>query len=112
MNILETKMELTLCNDGFIRDRDGGLKVGQLCKTKDGFYFKAIDDGFPFFDHEIDYFWSQFDNNREAFEEKEKPRIDRDPLQIIEDIEMGYEISYEDRRTMEQEYGPDWTKMF
>jgi len=112
-------MELTLCNDGFIRDKNGGgVRVGKLCKTKDGFYFQSL-HGFPIFEIELDYLWSQFENNREAFEEKKKPfvpptveRVDRDPIHIIEDLEMGYEISHEDQRVMENEYGPNWKQNF
>jgi hypothetical protein len=111
-------MELTLCSDGFIRDRNSGTSVGKLCKTKDGFYFDAFHE-FPIFDHELDYLWSQFENNREAFEEQKKPfevptiiREDRTPFDIIEDIESGYDINDFDNEVMESEYGSDWKQNF
>mgnify|MGYP001562931100 CR=1 FL=1 len=100
-------MEFTLCNDGCIRETKSNMKIGDLRKTKDGFYFYTVNT-IPLFDHEIDYLWDQFENNREAFELPMIKGVDRDPIHIIEDIEMGYEVSHEDQRMMEEEYGPNW----
>lgn len=117
---MQTKqpIKFKLCNDGFIRDVKYGAKVGKICKTKDGYYFDT-DNGIPLWDHEIDHLWDQFENNREAFEISKKPfespkieRLNRDPFDIVEDIEMGYEISHEDEKVMEHEYGPNWRENF
>jgi len=111
-------MTFKLCNDGMIRNEHNS-KIGEIRKTKDGFFFYT-DYNFPLFDHEVDYLWDQFDNNREAFDlqhskRKFEPptieRVSRDSLEILSDLDMGvppYLLSFEDLRVMEDEFGPDW----